>query len=148
MDEFALFSLGWGNEPLTEDVRAGKPFKSPAISRLQGEDLIEAVLARSGATLPRRDAVDRRIVENFKTKQGRMINSPLEVGGFLIMAGGEPPIDSDHDGMPDDWEKKAGLNPQDPKDAAADQDGDGYTNIEEYLHSLSKWSADGEQQQE
>ena len=40
--------------------------------------------------------------------------------------------------MPDDWEQKNGLEPKDPSDAAKDQDADGYTNIEEYLHSLAK----------
>ena len=41
-------------------------------------------------------------------------------------------IDSDHDGMPNDWEIKYGLNADDPRDAAADKDGDGFTNLEEY----------------
>ena len=41
-------------------------------------------------------------------------------------------IDSDHDGLPNDWEIKHGLNPNDGKDSAADADGDGFTNLEEY----------------
>lgn len=41
-------------------------------------------------------------------------------------------VDSDHDGMPNDWELQYGLNPNDAKDAAADADGDGFTNLEEY----------------
>lgn len=40
--------------------------------------------------------------------------------------------DADHDGMPNDWEKKYGFNPEDPKDAALDPDGDGFTNLEEF----------------
>jgi hypothetical protein len=36
--------------------------------------------------------------------------------------------------MPDDWEKKHGLDPRDPSDAGKDADGDGYTSIEEYLN--------------
>jgi hypothetical protein len=36
--------------------------------------------------------------------------------------------------MPDEWEKKYGLDPNDPSDAAKDLDGDGYTNLEEYLN--------------
>lgn len=41
--------------------------------------------------------------------------------------------DTDHDEMPDEWETKYGLNPRDDSDAALDKDGDGYTNLEEFL---------------
>ena len=41
-------------------------------------------------------------------------------------------IDSDADGIPDYWELKYNLNPNDPSDAALDPDNDGYTNLEEY----------------
>ncbi len=42
-------------------------------------------------------------------------------------------IDNDGDGMPDGWETQFGLNPNDPGDATADPDGDGKTNLQEYL---------------
>ncbi|MBI3879312.1 MAG: hypothetical protein HY301_04520 [Verrucomicrobia bacterium] len=41
--------------------------------------------------------------------------------------------DKDHDGIPDAWEVAHGLNPFDASDAKADPDGDGLTNLEEYL---------------
>jgi len=41
-------------------------------------------------------------------------------------------LDADKDGLPDEWEKKNGLNPNDPGDAQADKDGDGFTNMQEY----------------
>ena len=41
-------------------------------------------------------------------------------------------LDADGDGMPDAWEKKYGLNPNDPADAALDKDNDDFTNLEEY----------------
>jgi len=40
--------------------------------------------------------------------------------------------DKDDDGMPDWWEEKYGLDPEDPNDANQDPDGDGYSNLEEY----------------
>ena len=46
------------------------------------------------------------------------------------------PVDSDHDGIPDAWEKSHGLNPNDMSDANKDLNGDGYTNLEKYLNSL------------
>ena len=39
--------------------------------------------------------------------------------------------------MPDAWEKKNGLNPNDPSDANGDITGDGYTNIEKYINGIS-----------
>lgn len=44
-------------------------------------------------------------------------------------------IDSDGDGIPDEVERKHGLNPNDPDDALGDLDGDGFSNLEEYLAS-------------
>jgi hypothetical protein len=41
--------------------------------------------------------------------------------------------DDDNDGMPDEWENEYGLNPLDPNDAFGDEDGDGASNLEEYL---------------
>jgi len=41
-------------------------------------------------------------------------------------------LDADGDGLPDEWEKRYGLNPNDPGDAAADKDGDEFTNLEEF----------------
>ena len=41
-------------------------------------------------------------------------------------------LDGDGDGLPDEWELKVGLNPNDASDATADKDGDGFTNLEEY----------------
>ena len=41
-------------------------------------------------------------------------------------------VDTDHDGIPDYWEERYGLNPNNPADAALDSDGDGLTNLQEY----------------
>lgn len=41
--------------------------------------------------------------------------------------------DRDNDGMPDVWELKYGFNERDAQDAALDADGDGFTNLEEFM---------------
>jgi hypothetical protein len=50
-------------------------------------------------------------------------------------------IDSDGDGMPDDWEFTYGLNPFDPSDATQDSDGDGFSNRDEYIAGTNPRSA-------
>jgi hypothetical protein len=64
-----------------------------------------------------------------------IITDPSDVGGYPDYKG-QPYADADKDGMPDEWEQKNGLNPNDPSDAAADKTGDGYTNIEKFLYRL------------
>ena len=44
-------------------------------------------------------------------------------------------MDSDHDGIPDEWEVRHGLNPKYASDAARDS-GDGYTFLEKYLNGI------------
>jgi hypothetical protein len=54
--------------------------------------------------------------------------------GYPILKSATAPLDGDHDGMSDGWERARGLNPENPQDANDDQDSDGYTNVEEYLN--------------
>jgi len=114
----------------------GKPFEVPAVATTSAEAAYAAVLEHAGASLPRRDAVDDRIVAEVNSGGGSIIDSQWEVGGWPTYRSARPPADRDRDGMPDTWEKARGLNPGDPSDAAADRDGDGYTNLEEYLNGL------------
>ena len=131
------------------------------VSILPTSNAYSYVLENAGATLPTRDAVDRRIIEEVKT--GKIIYSekaqlgngtkfvkrrlpadsyklgiithPDQVGGYPVYRG-SPYKDSDNDGMPDAWEMKQGLNPDNSADASLDRDRDGYTNIEEFLNSV------------
>jgi hypothetical protein len=88
----------------------------------------------NGTFLPRRDAIDTRIVNDVSAGTGKIIDNPSEVGGWLTIPPATPCVDSDHDGMPDAWEQKYGFNPNDPSDASKDANGNGYTNIEEFLN--------------
>jgi hypothetical protein len=143
-------------------IRVNEPMPMAEISLIDAKAAYNYVLKNVGATLPRRDAVDTRIVEEVKTgkivysegatteigkkyikrrlpvdsyKQG-IITHPDQVGGYPEYKG-KPYSDKDNDGMPDDWEKKNGLNPANAADATqAAKNNSGYTNIEEYLNSL------------
>jgi hypothetical protein len=65
-----------------------------------------------------------------------LLDSQREVGGWPVLQSKLAPADTDRDGMPDAWEKAHGLNPNNSADRNADRNGDGYTNLEEYLNSL------------
>ncbi len=67
------------------------------------------------------------------------ITDPSEVGGWPDYKGTSYK-DSDGDGMPDDWETAHGLNPHDPADATTDLNGDGYSNIEEFINGIDPQS--------
>ena len=95
------------------------------------------VLARAGAVIPRRDTVDSRIIDDVKNGTGKIIDSQDEAGGWPNYNVGIPPLDTDHDGMPDDWETAQGLNPNDYSDAiVTDLSKEGYTNVEVYINGL------------
>ncbi len=93
----------------------------------------------------RRDAIDARVVQSVRSGTGHIINSPSQVGGWIAPGAGTPCLDSDHDGMPDAWELRYGLNPHNPADATQDLDSDGYTNLEEYLNGTNPTSTSNTQ---
>jgi hypothetical protein len=111
------------------------------------EEAFDLVLKNSGASLSR-DSVDSRIINEIRTGTARfgrsyggggkgIIDSPDDVGGWPKLRSKPAPLDSDGDGMPDYWEQSQGLNPHSAADGSLDRDGDGYTNVEEYLNSLA-----------
>ncbi len=147
--------------------RASEPFAMATITILPAREAYDYVLENAGATLPRRDAIDERVIEMVRSgKVGAAtagdelfellrpvkfsderieelirlvplgyITDPAQVGGYPEYRG-EPHDDADADGMPNEYELAHHLNPLDASDAAADPDGDGYTNIEAYLYRL------------
>jgi len=119
------------------------PFGVPKVTTSTAQAAYEAVLAGAGAILPLRDAVDQRIVSEVRNRAGSIIDSQWEVGGWPLYRSKPPLPDRDRDGMPDAWERAHGLNPDDPSDAGADRDRDGYTNLEEYLNQLAQTARQG-----
>ena len=115
-----------------------RPMPAAPVTTSSAKRAYEQVLNEAGATLPERDAVDRRIIEDVRLLRGAIINSQEEVGGWPCLDPGEPPEDHDRDGMPDAWETAHGLDPRHSSDHAEDADHDGYTNLEEYLAAIGR----------
>ena len=135
-------------------LKLSQPFESIPINQQTAEEAYSSVLESVGASLPKRDAVDARIIdetrngyatyegETFKnkarvpdkSKKCGIIDSQRDVGGWPELKSLPAPLDSDTDGMPDAWEERYGLDPRDASNASKDTDNDGYTNIEEYLN--------------
>src|SRR4051812_19016827 len=65
---------------------SASPFAAPPVRTTSAADALRDVLARAGATSPRRDAVDARIVREVETTSGRIIDSQAEVGGWPAYA--------------------------------------------------------------
>lgn len=119
--------------------RLEKAWPAMPINQQTAEEAYKSVLETVGCSMPRRDSVDTRIIEEvrkgtFTHGDKGLITVPADVGGCPKLEGGPAPADSDEDGMPDDWEKKHGFDPANGSDASPDQDKDGYPNIEEYLN--------------
>ena len=147
-------------EKFLPQIRVDEPFKMSPVTIMDTQKAYNFVLDNVGATFPKRDAVDTRVIKTVRTgkaiyvkdapefvspyvkrrlpadsyKQG-IITDIRQVGG-LPEYKGEAYLDSDGDGMPDAWEIANGLNPNDPTDAVKDCNGDGYTNIEKYINGI------------
>ena len=120
-------------------IRSGapqdKPFEVAPVATTSAEVARKAVIGSAGAILPKRDAVDIRVMDLVARNVIREpIASQSEVGGWPELKSMPAPRDGDQDGMPDEWEKRHKLDPDNPEDRNGDLDKDGYTNLEEYLN--------------
>jgi hypothetical protein len=144
-----------GDDSFSAGLKLNQPWPSMAINQQTAEEAYSSVLINAGATLPKRDALDTRIIDEvrlgyatfegptYKTKNAMsdkskisgIIDSQTDVGGWPELKSTTAPTDSDHDGMPDDWEVMKGLNPNNADDrnnVAADD----FTMLEQYLNSI------------
>jgi hypothetical protein len=94
---------------------------------MTAQEAYEAVTTEAGA-YPR-DAVDERIVNDVLNETGGAIGSQSEVGGWPFLQTGTAPIDSNNDGIPDEWERVRGGS-MNPHDVIVEP----YTNIEHYIN--------------
>src|SRR5207253_1575922 len=125
----------WEGVLAERSLQSSKPFPAPPVQTQSAAEAFELVLRNAGATRPRRDSVDGRIVSDVRNGTGKIIDDEREVGGWPAYASGEPPVDTARDGIPDEWKKARGLSPDDPSMASA-LNAAGYTQLELYLNSL------------
>jgi hypothetical protein len=117
-------------------ILVARPFDVRVVDTQSAERAYELVLQHAGASLPIRDAVDKRLVSEVRSGSGRVIDSQAEVGGWPELASMPPRDDSDGDGIPDHWERSNGCDSDDPEDGSAIH-GDGLTQLEYYLNELA-----------
>lgn len=132
---------------------------STALTAESAEDSYEHVLeyAGNGISSSLRTAVDQQAVYETKTGTGNLSGTAsyddaddsqkANLDKYNIQCGVtyEYPsavltktiVDTDNDGMPDDWEIARGLDPNDSSDVNGDYCGQGYTNIEYYINDLT-----------
>ncbi|NQT81452.1 hypothetical protein HQ563_00380 [bacterium] len=115
--------------------RASSPFAAPPVTAVPARELKSAILPTVGASKPFRDALDARIVKDVIDVTGN-IDKIGPGGPWSVLTGGSPPTDSDHDGIPDAWERAHGLDPTNPRDGSRTV-ANGYTSVENYLNELA-----------
>ena len=127
----------------------------PSYAKIQSAgEAFKDVLSDVGCTQPVLDDHDVRVVketlDGTTTYKGSISGKPglpdneADVGGYesYPSTSRESSWDSDGDGLPDWWETQAGLDPNsksgDFSDSNADPDGDGYTQLDDYLQWMAK----------
>jgi len=148
------------NTAQKEALKVTTPFACGGVTTHTAQQAYEKVLAYAGASLSR-DSHDARVID--ETTRGTAAFkglSPLNSGAYPkwgiidsqndikpagagegwspwpVLASREAPVDSDNDGMPDDWETAKGLNPNNESDSKLTNLDGVYTNLEVYLNSL------------
>ncbi|WP_293408525.1 hypothetical protein [Piscinibacter sp.] len=121
---------------LPAGYKLATPIQVGAVAADPAPRAYERVLAGAGAALVR-DAVDLRIVEQVRSRSGRLIDSQREVGGWPALQSAVAPLDSDGDGIPDVWERAHGLDSAHAEDAALSEPASGFTWLEVYLAELA-----------
>ena len=126
-------------------IRSDTPFPYAPVKTEDAVRAYKSVLRYAGAILPHRDSHDMRIIsetisgicrygDSYGAGTG-IIDSQNNTDGWPVLETYDLRPDTDLDGMPDDWEKRRGLDPDDPEDRNKTARS-GYTMLEEYLNGI------------
>jgi hypothetical protein len=145
----------WQSAALMVSNKLTNPIAFSPVTTQTAEQAFLSVLDNAGAILPKRDTIDRRIINETRTGTASfegatyklvtstgishpsgIIDSPTDVGGLPVYQSTPAPLDTDKDGMPDAWEISKSLNSNNALDRNT-IGADGYTNLEIYLNSLT-----------
>jgi pectate lyase len=139
-------TMNGGTSTDAEESKVTTPFAVVAVPTQKAVDVYNIVLKSVGASLPKRDTLDERIINNVKNRTGKIIDVQggyphgtsydISKKAWPVLKSSPALKDSDNDGMPDAWERKNRLNPNDAKDSSVYKMSKHYTNIEMYLNSL------------
>ena len=124
----------------SEEYPSEHPHASIASMSMSAEEAYQWVVDSVGACLPDRDEVDEYVIDELRSlgNKGVIISSESVLGlvnGVGNIYNAPKPLDTDNDGMPDEWEKANGLDPNDATDAVKVA-ANGYLNIENYINSI------------
>lgn len=128
-------TLVWSNQGTTRYVTTKQTFESNT-GVMDSQDVVDYVLANAGAGgRYARDAIDQKLIAAVGDKTSRIIDSVAEGGGQAKNPLVAAVADTDRDGMVDWFEDLYGFDTK-AADNNGDADGDGYSNVEEYLNGL------------
>lgn len=136
----------WNGSTPHTSWRKTSPHVFPGIAVSQTNitsEFASLVVASSGATKPVIDSADAKYKSDYEGGVHAFLNGDSvgnTTGSYPTFTASAPPADTDNDGMADAWEVDHGLQVG-TNDSAGDDGNDGYTNIEEYLHSLGGYAA-------
>ena len=132
--ELVSFNKKW-TEAQIDAYKQALPFETGFVEEKDVLASYKQVLLNGGASLPRRDKTDSRIVESVMNRTGSIIKSQNDVGGWEQYNSGLAPIDTDRDGIPDFWENQNNLDQSNPEDSKL-LNYSGFSMLEEYLNSI------------
>lgn len=136
-----------GTDADKKQALVSESFAAEPINLQTAKEAYLKVLEKVGASF-KRDTLDQRIIKNVWNGTGTIIDvqggfphgTPYEqtTDAWPKLFSLKKSVDMDQDGMPDEWEKKNGLDPNDTNDASIYTLSKSYTNIEVYINSIVK----------